>query len=120
MEVTPTEVRNDSTSTPTINSRSVRQRITSPVVCKVCGSSAQYSYYGAIVPLKCKSGDHCEINVYNRRICPSCRLAKCFASGMTVEMIRSSRANQTMINRKKKSASTALVRLADRRNQLAQ
>ncbi|CAF1441492.1 unnamed protein product [Rotaria sordida] len=136
MEVTPTEVRNGSTSTPSINNRSVRQKITSPLVCKVCGSSAQYSYYGAIVcfsckvffrrnalnrsvPLICNSGDHCEIHVNNRRICSSCRLAKCFASGMTVKMIRSSWTKQTMINRKKKSISTALVRLADR-NQLAQ
>ncbi len=41
--------------------------------------------------LKCDFDDHCEITVDNRHICSYCRLAKCFTSGMKIEMIRSAR-----------------------------
>ncbi len=62
--------------------------------------------------LKCDSDDHCEININNRRICPSCRLAKCFSSGMNAQMIRSPRTNQP--NRIQNQTSTILVRLSER------
>ena len=32
--------------------------------------------------------NECEINIYNRHICPGCRLEKCFAIGMQIELIR--------------------------------
>ncbi len=40
--------------------------------------------------MKCFYDDHCEINIHNRHVCSACRLVKCFASGMQVEMLRSS------------------------------
>ena len=40
---------------------------------------------------KCFFNGHCKIDMYSRRTCPSCRLAKCFASGMQIEMLRSFR-----------------------------
>lgn len=33
---------------------------------------------------------HCEININTRHMCSFCRLAKCFASGMQIEMLRPS------------------------------
>ncbi len=62
--------------------------------------------------LKCDCGDHCQININNRRICSSCRFAKCFSSGMNAKMIRSCRTNQT--NRIPMQTSTVLVRLSER------
>ncbi|CAF1312769.1 unnamed protein product [Adineta ricciae] len=76
--------------------------------CKICGTSASYSYYGAMACESCKMffkrnadnkkktfrcdfDGHCEINVYNRHICSACRLVKCFTVGMSTEMFRSSR-----------------------------
>ncbi|CAF0904331.1 unnamed protein product [Adineta ricciae] len=73
--------------------------------CKICGACAKYSYYGAIVCLSCKVffrrnitedlikrrcdyENQCEINISNRRLCSACRLAKCFAVGMSKDMIR--------------------------------
>ena len=41
--------------------------------------------------LKCRYNGNCEINFNTRQVCTSCRLAKCFASGMTVDMIRAPR-----------------------------
>jgi len=89
-----------------------------PNKCKICEGPALYSYFGAVVCdscriffrrnartkqncFKCLSGDHCEININNRHICTSCRLAKCFASGMQVEMIRASRTAKNNTNKKK-------------------
>ncbi|CAF1183509.1 unnamed protein product [Adineta ricciae] len=73
--------------------------------CKICGACAKYSYYGAIVCHSCKVffrrnitedlikrrcdyENQCEININNRRLCSPCRLAKCFAVGMSKDMIR--------------------------------
>ncbi|UJR23911.1 hypothetical protein I4U23_026883 [Adineta vaga] len=84
--------------------------------CKVCGGTARYSYYGAIVchscriffrrtatynktKKTCENENKCEINLNNRHICSPCRLTKCFAIGMNREMIRSSLSQ----NRKGKS-----------------
>lgn len=41
--------------------------------------------------LNCQFGGHCEVNTNTRHVCSSCRLAKCFASGMQTELLRSSR-----------------------------
>lgn len=53
-------------------------------------------------------GGHCEINIYSRRTCTFCRLAKCFASGMQIELIRcprtrknTKRQTRTMMNEMK-------------------
>ncbi len=83
--------------------------------CVICGGPAIYSYFGAIAcqpckiffkrnaererinskqvlqdVLKCDLDGHCEINRNSRRVCSYCRLMKCFANGMQIEMIRSS------------------------------
>ncbi len=60
---------------------------------------------------------HCEIDINARRVCPYCRLAKCFRSGMQIEMIRSAR-SKTSEKRKLtpdeiQTTSTALVRLKE-------
>ncbi|CAF2953949.1 unnamed protein product [Rotaria sp. Silwood2] len=73
--------------------------------CKVCGAPALHSYYGVIScspcrmffkrnaitgqkRFKCDFFDQCDVNINNRRICSSCRLAKCFTSGMQSDLIR--------------------------------
>ncbi len=38
--------------------------------------------------MKCDFDGHCEINMNNRHTCTSCRIDKCFASGMRSDMIR--------------------------------
>lgn len=38
----------------------------------------------------CRCNGQCKINVWTRQACPSCRLAKCFRSGMRIEMLRAS------------------------------
>ncbi len=47
---------NNSIIAPSTHSPTVQQTttMTSPYMCKVCGDSAQYSYYGAIVCQSCK------------------------------------------------------------------
>ncbi|CAF1276809.1 unnamed protein product [Adineta ricciae] len=103
-----------------------RQQKTTASTCKVCGESAQYSYYGAIVcrsckvffrrnilkkstPLRCDYDGNCEININNRRICTYCRLTKCFAVGMTSDLIRGP---QTAKHRKAESRSSTVTALA--------
>jgi hypothetical protein len=56
MEERTTEVPSSSTISPSTHSTTVQQTTTttSPYVCKVCGDSAQYSYYGAIACQSCK------------------------------------------------------------------
>ncbi|CAF3732330.1 unnamed protein product [Rotaria sp. Silwood1] len=91
--------------------------------CKICGSPAIYSYYGVIscspckmffkrnaLSDKCNYNGQCEININNRHICSSCRLSKCFKSGMKVEMIRKHR-QTIVINKNKNQLSTSLVKL---------
>jgi len=70
--------------------------------------------------LKCDLNGHCEIDINVRRVCPYCRLAKCFRSGMQIEMIRSARSKANKIRQKRKltpdeiqTTSTALVRLKE-------
>ncbi|CAF2442851.1 unnamed protein product [Rotaria sp. Silwood2] len=103
----------------TFSSTVIRQTKTVPYQCKICGASAQYCYYGAVVchsckmffkrnaenrksDLKCLFGNECDININNRHICALCRLAKCFISGMRIEMIRSSRCTKNKRNEKRK------------------
>ncbi|CAF3625536.1 unnamed protein product [Rotaria sp. Silwood1] len=92
------ENSNDKTSSITVTKKPNKI----PVECKICGAPAYYSYVGVVTffvhykdlfkaPPKCIFNGNCEINTFNRHICSSCRLAKCFASGMQVEMFRSSR-----------------------------
>jgi hypothetical protein len=53
--------------------------------------------------LECNYGGYCDIDVNNRRTCASCRLTKCFANGMHIEMIRSSSTKKkNRITRKRK------------------
>ncbi len=68
--------------------------------------------------LKCDLDGHCEIDINVRRVCPYCRLAKCFKIGMQIEMIRSDRSRPKKTSQKRKltsdqieTTSTALVRL---------
>ncbi|CAF1026379.1 unnamed protein product [Rotaria sordida] len=106
--------------------------------CKICGVTALHKYLGIVacspckmffkrnaknklVRLKCDFDGHCEINIHNRHICSFCRLKKCFASGMRIELLRSSLSNKIKTNRKKKeivesvvTASSALVKVAAR------
>ncbi|CAF0820187.1 unnamed protein product [Adineta ricciae] len=103
-----------------------QQRETTACICKVCGESAQYSYYGAIVCRSCKIffrrnalkkstlspcdyDGNCEININNRRICAYCRLAKCFAMGMMSDLIRGP---QTTKHRKAESNTSTVTALA--------
>lgn len=58
---------------------------------------------------KCIFNGNCEINTLNRHICSSCRLAKCFASGMQVEMLRSSRPTKNRTRAKRKAAKTSTI-----------
>lgn len=46
----------------------------------------------------CESDNHCEINIRTRRLCSRCRLTKCFASGMQIELIRCSRPRKKVVN----------------------
>ncbi len=57
--------------------------------------------------VKCNFDGHCEINVNTRHVCSHCRLAKCFSSGMKVEMIRPSREKRSTSTVQRRS--TALV-----------
>ncbi len=59
--------------------------------------------------MKCDCNNHCEININTRRTCSSCRLAKCFSSGMDAQMIRPSRTKP--INRIPKQ--TTVARLSE-------
>jgi len=40
--------------------------------------------------LICNHDGQCEVNINNRRLCASCRLVKCFKSGMSIDMFRAS------------------------------
>ncbi|CAF4423109.1 unnamed protein product, partial [Rotaria sp. Silwood2] len=95
-----------------------------PVECKICGAPAYYSYVGVVVcfsckvffkrhaekkqgHLKCHFNDDCEINIHNRHVCSSCRLAKCFASGMQIDMFRCSRTTNDNTKQKDKVTKTS-------------
>ncbi|CAF1118480.1 unnamed protein product [Rotaria sp. Silwood1] len=75
--------------------------------CKICGAPALHNYYGVLSCSPCKMffkrnaltgqkrfecvfSGQCDVNINNRRICSSCRLAKCFTSGMRSTLIRCS------------------------------
>ncbi|CAF3424427.1 unnamed protein product [Rotaria sp. Silwood1] len=109
----------DSNAVSTFANTVVRQTKTVLCKCKICGASARYSYYGAIVchsckmffkrnaenqksTLQCSSGNKCVITMNNRHICASCRLRKCLINGMRIEMIRSSRCKKNKRNEKRK------------------
>ncbi|CAF0971698.1 unnamed protein product [Rotaria sp. Silwood1] len=107
-------------TTSTFSKTVLRQKNTVLCKCKICGASARYSYYGAVVchsckmffkrnaenrklVLKCSFGNECDININNRHICASCRLRKCFMNGMRIEMIRSCRYTKSQKYEKEKS-----------------
>ncbi len=52
--------------------------------------------------MKCRSGNDCNININNRRICSSCRLAKCFANQMSIELFRSTHTKKNKPRQKRK------------------
>ncbi|CAM4923298.1 unnamed protein product [Rotaria socialis] len=96
--------------------------------CRICGSSAVYSYFGVIschpckmffkrnaLSLKqsliCNFDGLCEININNRHVCSACRLAKCFSTGMKVEMMRLSSKREPHINKSKKEISTEIFNI---------
>ncbi|CAF1092799.1 unnamed protein product [Adineta ricciae] len=81
---------------------------TASEVCKICGAPANFTNFGAISCSSCKMffkrnaeskqdsfqcdlNNKCDINIHSRRVCPACRLRKCFTVGMQVELIRGSR-----------------------------
>jgi hypothetical protein len=59
--------------------------------------------------LKCLYNDDCEININTRHSCSSCRLAKCFACGMQIEMLRASRTRKNKTNQKGKTTKISSV-----------
>jgi len=104
-----------------------RQSTAVSTECKICGAPTTHSYFGVISCqackvffrrnaeqgqkiFKCDFDGHCEITPYNRQICSYCRLVKCFASGMQIEMFRPPRSTTSKKSQKRKT-STALVRL---------
>ncbi|CAF1394814.1 unnamed protein product [Rotaria sordida] len=134
MERTPTE---DPTTPQTPSTNVERQKNPVASKCKVCGASARYSYYGAIVchsckmffkrnaqdrqaTLKCHFNNDCDININTRHTCASCRLAKCFINGMCIELIRSHRPEKSDKNEKTKLTTdpipTMLVTTNDKQN----
>jgi hypothetical protein len=52
-----------------------------------------FNSYGYFIQttLICDSDGQCKIDMNNRHICTSCRLAKCFNCGMTTDKFRASR-----------------------------
>ncbi|XP_076841006.1 bile acid receptor isoform X2 [Brachyhypopomus gauderio] len=72
-------------------------------VCVVCGDKASGYHYNALTcegckgffrrsitknaVYKCKSGGHCEMDMYMRRKCQECRLRKCKEMGMLAECL---------------------------------
>ncbi|XP_041692750.1 androgen receptor-like isoform X1 [Coregonus clupeaformis] len=70
-------------------------------VCKVCGDEASGCHYGAVTCGSCKvffkraaegkqnhlcaSRNDCTIDKLRRKNCPSCRLSRCFRSGMSLK-----------------------------------
>ncbi|CAG2118882.1 unnamed protein product [Medioppia subpectinata] len=59
-------------------------------------------YNDRIKMLNCFSGGKCVVNVNNRRVCPKCRLKKCFSSGMKTELMRSLAENEKRKNKRQK------------------
>uniref|UniRef100_A0A8D2P525 Bile acid receptor-like n=1 Tax=Zosterops lateralis melanops TaxID=1220523 RepID=A0A8D2P525_ZOSLA len=87
-----------------------RPRLNHPVrlkgqeeLCVVCGDKASGYHYNALTcegckgffrrsitknaVYRCKSGGHCEMDMYMRRKCQECRLKKCRAVGMLAECL---------------------------------
>ncbi|XP_069489516.1 bile acid receptor-like [Ambystoma mexicanum] len=72
-------------------------------LCVVCGDKASGYHYNALTcegckgffrrsitknaVYRCKSGGHCEMDMYMRRKCQECRLKKCRAMGMLAECL---------------------------------
>ncbi|CAF1546878.1 unnamed protein product [Rotaria sp. Silwood1] len=101
--------------------------------CKICGCSARYSYFGVLSCISCKMffkrnaelgqesfkcdfDEQCQININNRHICTSCRLAKCFKCGMKMENFRLSGSKIKNQSNKMKTLpiSTDLIKLSKR------
>ncbi|CAF3964605.1 unnamed protein product, partial [Rotaria sp. Silwood1] len=94
------------------------QSLPASTKCQICGVPAIFSFYSVIScnpckmffkrnaelgqeAFKCDSNGNCEININTRHVCSSCRLRKCFTSGMKIEMIRSSYSQSNQIKRKR-------------------
>ncbi|CAF1104012.1 unnamed protein product [Adineta ricciae] len=93
-----------------------QQPTTTSQACKICSAPANFTNFGAISCSSCKMffkrnaeskqdsfqcdlKNKCDINIHSRRACPACRLKKCFAVGMQIELIRGSRLRKNVKRR---------------------
>ncbi|CAF4964745.1 unnamed protein product [Rotaria sp. Silwood1] len=101
--------------------------------CRICSVPAEYSYFGVISCHACKMffkrnaitgqtafvcdfGGQCEININTRHVCSSCRLAKCFKCGMTIDKLQTSRQTKpkgSISVKKQIQDQLVMVRLSD-------
>ena len=103
-----------------------RDKFIRKVPCHVCGDTANdHIHYGAKACYSCRAffrrcqikmaantcnnqDDNCQINKFNRQLCPHCRYKKCLAVGMRPDWVMS---EQDKNERKAKAATKAKSRL---------
>ncbi|NWY15844.1 NR1H4 protein, partial [Aphelocoma coerulescens] len=101
-------------------------------LCVVCGDKASGYHYNALTcegckgffrrsitknaVYRCKSGGHCEMDMYMRRKCQECRLKKCKAVGMLAECLLTEvqcKSKRLRKNFKQKSGFLCNIKLED-------
>ncbi|NWT10871.1 NR1H4 protein, partial [Vireo altiloquus] len=101
-------------------------------LCVVCGDKASGYHYNALTcegckgffrrsitknaVYRCKSGGHCEMDMYMRRKCQECRLKKCKAVGMLAECLLTEvqcKSKRLRKNFKQKSSFFCNIKLED-------
>uniref|UniRef100_A0A8C9FM54 Nuclear receptor domain-containing protein n=1 Tax=Pavo cristatus TaxID=9049 RepID=A0A8C9FM54_PAVCR len=101
-------------------------------LCVVCGDKASGYHYNALTcegckgffrrsitknaVYRCKSGGHCEMDMYMRRKCQECRLKKCRAVGMLAECLLTEvqcKSKRLRKNFKQKSSFLCNIKLED-------
>ncbi|NXY82139.1 NR1H4 protein, partial [Alcedo cyanopectus] len=101
-------------------------------LCVVCGDKASGYHYNALTcegckgffrrsitkkaVYRCKSGGHCEMDMYMRRKCQECRLKKCKAVGMLAECLLTEvqcKSKRLRKNFKQKSSFLCNIKLED-------
>uniref|UniRef100_A0A8C3V7A1 NR1H4 protein n=1 Tax=Catharus ustulatus TaxID=91951 RepID=A0A8C3V7A1_CATUS len=101
-------------------------------LCVVCGDKASGYHYNALTcegckgffrrsitknaVYRCKSGGHCEMDMYMRRKCQECRLKKCRAVGMLAECLLTEvqcKSKRLRKNFKQKSSFLCSIKLED-------